>query len=65
MDEVVDELLGLAADSQVVKYRSRVQVAVLRAAGEIRKLRAELLVKEAELWIASIQPADSAGEQQK
>lgn len=64
MDEVVEDLLGLAGNSQAVKYRSRVQVAMLRAVGEIRKLRAELLVKEAELWIASIQPADSAGENQ-
>lgn len=66
MSEIIEELTGLAANSQLVQYGSRAQVAMLRAAGEIRKLRAQKLVLEAEVYLASIRdpansPAGSAG----
>jgi hypothetical protein len=46
MTDIVRELTDLAADAQQVKYRSKVQFALLDAAVEIRRLRARLELTE-------------------
>lgn len=59
--EIVEELTGLACNAQLVEYGSRIQVAMLRAAAEIRKLRALLTAQEAETYLASIRDSVNGG----
>jgi hypothetical protein len=54
MDDILTVLDLIAADSQKVKYRSDVQCALLRAAGEIKKLRGRVMMLEADVFLARI-----------